>query len=92
MAHRPRGNVTLTGYSNRPESLSYFLSEMRTIRESKIIEPDDEFDFSELEEGLLLVLLSVYVLHLCARQRVHLVTVACILEMCYSVGCCSYKF
>ena len=50
MAHRPRGNVTLTGYSHLPESLSYFLSEMRTIRESKVIEPD-ELDFSEHEEG-----------------------------------------
>ena len=54
MAHRPRGHVTLTGYSNRPEALSYFLSEMRTIRESKVLEPE-EMDFSEIEEGIYII-------------------------------------
>lgn len=39
MAHRPRGPVVLTGYTSRPDSLSYFLSELKTIRESQIFEP-----------------------------------------------------
>ena len=42
MAHRPRGPVVLTGYTSKPESLSYFLSELHSIRESQVISDDVE--------------------------------------------------
>ena len=50
MAHRPRGPVVLTGYTSRPDSLSYFLSELKTIRESQIFEPY-EVEVLDHEEG-----------------------------------------
>ena len=51
MAHRPRGPVVLTGYTSKPESLSYFLSELHSIRESQVISEDIEVACSEEVPG-----------------------------------------
>ena len=54
MAHRMRSPVVLTRYSSRPESLSYFLSELKNIRESQDVETEtQESDSSDQDEGPL---------------------------------------
>ena len=55
MAHRMRSPVVLTRYSSRPESLSYFLSELKNIRESQEMDHTEtqESDSSDQDEGEL---------------------------------------
>ena len=56
MAHRIRSPVVLTRYSSRPESLSYFLSELKNIRESQDLNTEtQESDSSDQDEGALKV-------------------------------------
>lgn len=53
---KSKAQVVLTGYASRPESLSYFLHEMKSIRESQIFDVDScpidgEDEIDEKEEG-----------------------------------------
>ena len=57
---KSKPQVVLTGYESRPESLSYFLHEMKSIRESRIFDVescpiDGEEEIEDREEGEVLV-------------------------------------
>lgn len=61
MAHRPRASsVILTRYTNKPEQLDYFLTEMEDIRggdpvQTQAVEEEEVEEGIEQEEGILIL-------------------------------------